>query len=906
MEAHAISLAYERAPGERYLVNLIDSPGHVDFSADVSSAVRLCDGALLVVDVVEGVCVQTHAVMRVAWEERVKMCLVVNKIDRLITELQLTPEEGQMHIQRVVEQVNAVLSGFIRGDDELTESSEAIEEAEARFLFSAARGDTVFASGTDSWAFSLPDFGALVGKLVGVPPAQVVPGLWGEKWWDGKTKSVADKQASASADAPMFTQFVLRNLWELYDVARSDPPKPKRLEKMMAAVGVAVDAEKLPLRDAKALTRTVMSAWLPASKALMETIVRNVPNPVEAQGNRVAALMPLSKSGGADAMAPAATACRDAVAKCDASGPVVVFISKMVPVPKSVLLASHAVPASALEDDAGDAAAAGGDSAETFVGIGRVYAGTVRPGMALQVIAPAAATTAEAAAAASATVYPLLTMGGDFLAMGDVPAGNVVGIAGLGSKLLKTGTLSTEAACPTLAKMPSQSAPILRVSVEPVDARDWEKLTRGLRLLNRADPALEVRVQTSGEHVVAAIGELHLERCMKDLRERFAKVEFRVSEPLASFRETLVVRGGGVPAPKDPVLSVSRAAVSAAAAAALALGEATDAAAAATARDAWVGPHGQVVLSKHLWERGVHWFVRAAPVPESEVEMVMRGGSQHHDKSESAWLKASNAPGNEWRLAACVNGCALVLPAVCDTDVRLREALVSGFTFALRAGPMCEEPMSNVVFVVEAATQPSGENGAHDALGGGGGGDSSLDEGSLVPTFADACKRAFRVQMEGPSTPYASRLMEGFYKCSLHCISDLAGDHLGKLYQVVSKRRGRVVAESTVDGTPLFLVEAVIPVVEAYGLADELRKRTSGAASSPQLVFSHWEVLDVDPFRQATTEEELEMDGATVDAERANNLAWRHVVAVRKRKGLPTGEKKVAAPDKQRTMSRKR
>jgi ribosome assembly protein 1 len=66
MEAHAVSIVFKN----EYLVNLIDSPGHVDFSADVSSAVRLCDGGFVVVDVVEGVCVQTHAVMRVAWEVR--------------------------------------------------------------------------------------------------------------------------------------------------------------------------------------------------------------------------------------------------------------------------------------------------------------------------------------------------------------------------------------------------------------------------------------------------------------------------------------------------------------------------------------------------------------------------------------------------------------------------------------------------------------------------------------------------------------------------------------------------------------------------------------------------------------------------------------------------------------------
>lgn len=63
-----------------YLINLIDSPGHVDFSMDVATAARLCDGALVVVDAVEGICIQTHAVLKVAWAEGVRPTLVVNKV----------------------------------------------------------------------------------------------------------------------------------------------------------------------------------------------------------------------------------------------------------------------------------------------------------------------------------------------------------------------------------------------------------------------------------------------------------------------------------------------------------------------------------------------------------------------------------------------------------------------------------------------------------------------------------------------------------------------------------------------------------------------------------------------------------------------------------------------------------
>merc|ERR1719454_1745967 len=95
-----------------YLINLIDSPGHVDFSSEVTAALRITDGALVVVDCVEGVAVQTETVLRQALAERVKPVVMCNKLDRVLLELNMPPEETYRNLVRVIEDVNVIVSTY--------------------------------------------------------------------------------------------------------------------------------------------------------------------------------------------------------------------------------------------------------------------------------------------------------------------------------------------------------------------------------------------------------------------------------------------------------------------------------------------------------------------------------------------------------------------------------------------------------------------------------------------------------------------------------------------------------------------------------------------------------------------------------------------------------------------------
>jgi ribosome assembly protein 1 len=147
--------------------------------------------------------------------------------------------------------------------------------------------------------------------------------------------------------------------------------------------------------------------------------------------------------------------------------------------------------------------------------------------------------------------------------------------------------------------------------------------------------------------------------------------------------------------------------------------------------------------------------------------------------------------------------------------------------------------------------------------------------------------------------------MEGHLLLTLH--TSLAG--LGSLYAVLSKRRGKVLEDSVVDGTDLLLITATLPQAESFGLSPELLRKSSGEVSAPELVFSHWARLDEDPFWIPTSLEEREDFGEILQNGDAStgidNTALNYIRKVRQRKGLLIDSAKtVIAAEKQRTLKR--
>uniref|UniRef100_A0A3P8R894 Elongation factor-like 1 n=1 Tax=Astatotilapia calliptera TaxID=8154 RepID=A0A3P8R894_ASTCA len=1024
-------LAHVDHGDQEYLLNLIDSPGHVDFSSEVSTAVRLCDGAVVVVDAVEGVCPQTQVVLRQAWLENIRPVLVINKIDRLVVELKLTSQEAYTHLKKILEQVNAVTGtlftskvleeragkeeeeekeGEKSSGDQVYDWSAGLEEVDDSHLyFSPDQGNVVFASAIDGWGFSIQHFAHIYSERMGIKKEVLLKTLWGDFYLSMKAKRIM-KGAQAKGKKPLFVQLVLDNIWSLYDavVIRRDKEK---VEKVVTSLGVKVMARDSRHSDPKVLLSAICSQWLPVSQAVLSMVCEKLPSPLEMAAERVEKLM----SVGArrfDSLPEQTQHLKTAFLQCSSeeNAPVIVFVSKMFAVDAKALPqhrqrpltqeeiaerreqarrrhADRMAAESHREPSHSESPEEEEEAKETFVAFARVYSGVVRKGQRVFVLGPKydpaqslSTVSPPLGCSASDDVSEIphlsrcsmenlyLLMGRELEELQEVPAGNVLGIGGLEEFVLKSATLSTSPACPPFTPLNFEATPIVRVAIEPKHPSEMPKLVRGMRLLNQADPCAEVLIQETGEHVLVTAGEVHLQRCLDDLRERFAKIEISASEPIIPFRET-VVRPPKVDMVNEELGKQQKVAI---------IHQVKEASQGRSSDTLHLDSSGLVTLTTP--NRLATVGVRAIPLPQEatrllesssevirtleQVNMSLREGKSLDISVRSleaiSDLKAqleSLLQGRKWRNAVeriwafgpRRYGPNILLNSVegyqrpsvwqclsrgdkASEATALRDfdnSVVSGFQLAALSGPMCEEPLMGVCFSVERwdvqsaappqrqdsveedstrheATVESNVEGSSETSAraeGVAAGQSharrrpevaaSSDcygpvSGQLIAAVKEACRHAFQAQPQ--------RLMAAMYTCEIMATADV----LGRVYGVLGKREGRVLHEEMKEGTDMFTIKAVLPVAESFGFADEIRKRTSGLAS-PQLVFSHWEVISSDPYWVPTTEEEYLHFGEKADSE---NQALKYMNAVRRRKGLYVEEKIVEHAEKQRTLGK--
>ncbi|KAH9386515.1 elongation factor 2 [Nematocida major] len=493
----------EKTDENHFLINLIDSPGHVDFSSEVTAALRVTDGALVVVDCIEGICVQTETVLRQAIIEKIKPVLCLNKIDRALLELREAPSEFAKSLRNTVESFNATLSKFLMDEDK----SSNIKQ------LNPADMEVSFCSGLQGWGFTLRQFAEFYVEKFGMQGKPDMIDAFQKCLWkvdryctasdpfDPACKVLKKKKSDPEINPDMhpFVVFVLTPIYKVRDLCLAN--KKAEIKEYLQKFNVNFNNKELEdITSEKSLFKHVMRKWLPAADCLLEQIVVNLPGPNESQVYRAESLYEGPKED------DFCTAIKTSDASEEA--PVMMYVSKMIP-----------------------------QGSGRFIAFGRVFSGVVRAGMPLYVQGPDYEPGKGKELKPRIVTKVLLMMGRAVEEVNSCPAGNIVGILGVDADIQKTATLSSARGSFNIKTMKFSVSPVVRYSIFPKNTGDLPKLKEGLTKLAQVDSLCQVQYMKSGEIVIAGAGEMHVEICINDLEKDHAKVPIIRGEPQVSYFE---------------------------------------------------------------------------------------------------------------------------------------------------------------------------------------------------------------------------------------------------------------------------------------------------------------------------------------------------------------------------------
>ncbi|VAI90162.1 unnamed protein product [Triticum turgidum subsp. durum] len=482
IKAVPMSLVLESGNGKSYLCNIMDTPGHVNFSDEMTAALRLADGAVLVVDAAEGVMVNTERAIRHAIQERLPIVVVINKVDRLITELKLPPNDAYFKLRHTLDTINDLISSC----------STTVGGTQ---LVDPAAGNVCFASGSAGWSFTLQSFAHLYLKIHGIQfdHEKFASRLWGDLYYDHNSRTFKKKPPAAGANRS-FIEFILEPLYKIYSQVVGE--QQKILEITLADLGVTLSnaAYKLNVRP---LLRLACRSIFGTATGFTDMLVKNIPNVKDGAARKIEHIY----TGQQD------SSIVDAMKKCDSLGPLMVNVTKLYPKP----------------------------DCSVFDAFGRVYSGTIQTGQAVRVLGEGYSPDDEEDMTVKEVTKLWVYQARYRVPISKAPAGSWVLIEGVDASIMKTATI-----CPMnmdedvyiFRPLRFNTLPVVKIAAEPLNPSELPKMVEGLRKISKSYPLAITKVEESGEHTILGTGELYLDSIMKDLRELYSEVEVKLAEPL--------------------------------------------------------------------------------------------------------------------------------------------------------------------------------------------------------------------------------------------------------------------------------------------------------------------------------------------------------------------------------------
>ncbi|TPX36127.1 hypothetical protein SmJEL517_g01470 [Synchytrium microbalum] len=482
-----MSFILQDLKGKSHLLNIMDTPGHVNFSDEVTAAIRLVDGAVLVVDAVEGVMVNTERMIKHLITERIPIVLVINKVDRLILELKLPPSDAYFKLKLTIEEVNNVISSV---DPDMRVSPE--------------RGNVCFASSQFGWVFSLKSFAqSYADNFENFDVDEFAKRLWGDIYFDAEKRTFRRRPLDGDSQRT-FVHFILEPLFKLY--AQVIGEDTETLKATLASLSIYLKKNQFGM-DIKPLLRIVCEQFFGEASGFVDMIVKHIPSPVQNARNKVEHLYT------GDLTSLAATSMLSA----DPDGPLMIYVTKLY----------------------------SNESYTGFDALGRVMSGTVKTGQSVRVLGEGY-TPDDEEDSRSETVSDLYIYESRYrIPVTGAPIGSLILLSGVDAAIMKTATItdlppSDEEPVCIFRPLRFEAGSVVKVAVEPINPTELPKMLDGLRKISKSYPILSTKVEESGEHIIVGTGELYLDCALHDLRRLYSEIDIKVADPVVRLCETVV------------------------------------------------------------------------------------------------------------------------------------------------------------------------------------------------------------------------------------------------------------------------------------------------------------------------------------------------------------------------------
>merc|ERR1712178_150604 len=399
----------------------------------------------------------------------------------------------------------------------------------------------------------------------------------------------------------------------------------EKYEKMMTTLVIQLKGDEKNLTG-KPLMKRAMQIWINAAETLLSMIVVRLPSPRVAQKYRVENLYE----------GPMDDEAATAIKACDPKGALMMYVSKMVPT-----------------SDKG-----------RFWAFGRVFSGTIGTGQRVRIQGPYYKPGGKEDLVVKSIQRTVLMMGRTTEQIADVPCGNTVALVGVDAFILKSGTITDIEDAHNIADMKYSVSPVVKIAVKCKDGKDLPKLVEGLKKLSKSDPLVVCTTEESGEHVIAGCGELHVEICLKDLREEYAQCDFIMSDPVVSYRETVGGTSNQTCLAKSP------------------------------------NKHNRMYMTAEpMWEELAKAIEEGPGGPKAEMKERARLYREKFDWDENAARKV-------WCWGPETEGANVIVDQTqavqCMNEIK--EHVNSAFQWTSKEGPLCEENMRGIRFNIMDVT----------------------------------------------------------------------------------------------------------------------------------------------------------------------------------------------------------